>query len=193
MPKMTNTRDHKARELFAKVQRGPLAINDTTGCKRDQYNLWVSTGILPQLIELIPQLRKDPPAFQLMSSHQPAQEETQLTKDYNTMTVLELQREAKRRGLALTNLRDYKRVELTQVLRAEDRKEIETVRTRYPDARVKMSGMDFVVVTGVDGAEILLSQRRDTPQEAWEEAAEDVRRLNREERQQRWRQNEQME
>lgn len=179
MPKVTGTRDHKARDLFAKVQRGPASLNDTTGCNREQYNLWVSTWVLPQLIELIPQLRKDPPDYQLMNSKQPSQEEPQpQAKRYENMTVLELQKDAHQRGLGLTNLRDYKRRELTEVLRADDRKEIETVQDRYENARVKMDGALFVVV---DADNNRLSSRRETPQEAWGEAAEDVRRLNREE------------
>jgi hypothetical protein len=176
MPKLTGTRDHKARDLFTKVQRGPASLNDTTGCNREQYNLWVSTWVLPQLIELIPQLRKDPPDYQLMNR---TQEEPQpVAKRYDDMTVLELQKESIRRGLGLTNLRDYKRRELTEVLRDDDRKEIETVQARYENARVKMDGALFVVVDADDNR---LSSRRETPQEAWGEAAEDVRRLNREE------------
>jgi hypothetical protein len=179
MPKVTGTRDHKARDLFAKVQRGPASLNDTTGCNRADYNLWVSTWVLPQLIELIPQLRKDPPLFHHMNATQPSQKEPQpVAKRYDAMTVLELQKETIRRGLGLTNLRDYKRPELTEVLRADDRKEIETVQARYENARMKMDGPLFVIVDANDN---LLSSRRDTPQEAWEEVAEDVRRLNREE------------
>ena len=79
MPKTTNTLAHKARDLFASIQRGPASLNDTTGCHRDGYNRWVSAWILPQLIELIPQLKKDPPAIELIISGQPDQEEPQLS------------------------------------------------------------------------------------------------------------------
>jgi hypothetical protein len=70
MPK-TGTRADKARELFTKMQRGPASLHDTTGCNIAQYSLWVSTSILPQLIELIPQLKTNPPAYKQMSSTQP--------------------------------------------------------------------------------------------------------------------------
>ena len=179
MPKVTGTRDHKARDLFAKVQRGPASLNDTTGCNRADYSLWVSTHVLPQLVELIPQLRKDPPAFRLMSSVPQGQEEPQsAATDYAKMTVLELQKETIRRGLGLTDLRDQKRPALTQALQAHDREEIETLQARYADARVKMDGPLFVVVDADDN---VLTSRRDTPHEALEEAAADVRRLNQEE------------
>jgi hypothetical protein len=177
MPKVTGTRDHNARELFTRLQRGPAALRNTTGCTVEDYNLWFSTWILPQIIDLIPQLRKDPPAYQLMSSKQEAQPEP---KTYDLMTVLELQKETVRRGLGLKNLRDYKRAELTSVLQADDRSVIETVTTRYKDARIKRDGMYFVIV---EGDNHIISRRADTGPEAWEDAAEDVRRLNREEKQ----------
>jgi hypothetical protein len=183
MPKVTGTRDHNARELFTRLQRGPAALRNTTGCTVEDYNLWVSTWILPQIIDLIPQLRKDPPAYQLMSSKQDAQPEPESVKEpktYGLMTVLELQKETVRRGLGLKNLRDYKRDELTKVLQADDRSEIETVRTRYQDARIKRDGMYFVIV---EGGNRIISRRADTGPEAWQDAAEDVRRLNREEKQ----------
>jgi hypothetical protein len=110
-------------------------------------------------------------------------EETPMSSGYEDMTVKSLRIETTRRGLALTNLRNYKRDELLRVLVEDDQKERAVVLTRYPDARIKYSGMYFVVVTGLDH---VLTLRRDSAAEAWEEAAEDVRRLDRDERHQQW-------
>lgn len=178
MPKVTGTRDHNARELFTKLQRGPASIHNTAGCRAEDYNLWVSTWILPQIIDLIPQLRKDPPAFQLMNRSQdtPAALEP---PTYELMTVLELKKETITRGLGLMNLRDYKRHELTSVLYADDKKERETVQNRYPDARIERSGAEFVIVD-TDGNALTKPHKK--RQQAWQQAAEDVRSLIREER-----------
>ncbi len=82
MPKIVNTRNHKARELFEKVLRGPASLHNTTGCTREDYNLWASTWVLPQLIDLIPQLRSDPPVYRQMSGSQTAAPDT--TTDQET-------------------------------------------------------------------------------------------------------------
>ena len=178
MPKVSGTRDHNARDLFTRLQRGPASIHNTAGCKAEDYNLWVSTWILPQIIDLIPQLRKDPPAFQLMNRSQdtPAALEP---PTYDLMTVLDLKKETIARGLGLMNLRDYKRDELTRLLIADDTKERETVQNRYEGARVGRSGAEFVIVEK-DGHP--LTKPHKTSQKAWQEAAQDVRSLIQKER-----------
>ena len=173
MPKVTGTRDRNARELFNKLQRGPVSTHNTGGCSAEEYSLWVSTWILPQIIDLIPQLRKDPPTFQLMNRTQDTPAELE-PPTYELRTVLELKKETITRGLGLTNLRDYKRDELTRALYADDKRERETVQNRYEGTRIERSGAEFVIVDK-DGHALIKPQK--TPAQAWQQAAEDVRSL----------------
>lgn len=64
MPKITNTRKQRASELLARLERGPHFDSNpdgtsyTPGNAQEQYQLWVNSWIIGELIDLIPELRQ---------------------------------------------------------------------------------------------------------------------------------------
>jgi len=50
------SRQAKAYRLLKDVARGPASIGHDVEAKRN-YNLWVSTWVLPTLVDLIPELK----------------------------------------------------------------------------------------------------------------------------------------
>ncbi len=53
---MAQTKAQRARALAYKVAKGPASLDGGT-LTRAGYNLWMSTWILPEIVELIPQLK----------------------------------------------------------------------------------------------------------------------------------------
>jgi hypothetical protein len=51
---MPQTRRARAYQLLNDVARGPASLNEKD---KANYNLWVSTWILPKIVELIPELK----------------------------------------------------------------------------------------------------------------------------------------
>lgn len=67
MPKVTNTRKQRANELLARIKRGPSSIDEThefdgsattAEQRRKRYNTWFESWVRCELIDLIPELRK---------------------------------------------------------------------------------------------------------------------------------------
>lgn len=64
MPKITNTRKQRASELLARLERGPCFDGNldwssyTPSNAQEQYQLWVNSWIIGELIDLIPELRQ---------------------------------------------------------------------------------------------------------------------------------------
>ena len=70
MPKITNTRKHKARELMRLAALGPALFNTknpqetiTQEKFHSFYKLWSETWILPALKKLVPELKPKPDAL----------------------------------------------------------------------------------------------------------------------------------
>jgi len=62
MPKIHNTRLQRGKELLDLLQQGPAGIDDQPSwpefTKKD-YDLWFNTWVHDQLIDLVPELRKE--------------------------------------------------------------------------------------------------------------------------------------
>lgn len=62
MPKVTNTRKQRAKELFARLKRGPLLSTTTFGeiiltALEEHYRCWFQSWNETELLDLIPELR----------------------------------------------------------------------------------------------------------------------------------------
>jgi len=69
MPKITNTKKQRAEELFKRLKRGPQMVpliceelpkteKEMEQFFKENYNIWIETWILPEIKNLIPQLKK---------------------------------------------------------------------------------------------------------------------------------------
>ena len=65
MPRVTNTKKQRATQLLERLARGPAMrsvigpLSDTAVAEAAQasYQLWVKTWVLPEVRELVPELR----------------------------------------------------------------------------------------------------------------------------------------
>lgn len=66
MPKIKNTRRHKAAALRALLQQGPASLSGqrsngqrmTRDEMREGYNQWLAAEVMPLVNELVPELKK---------------------------------------------------------------------------------------------------------------------------------------
>lgn len=62
MPKFFDRRIDKAKELLERLERGPsfsdMAVEFTVKEAQEQFRLWCSTWIIPDVKELIPELKE---------------------------------------------------------------------------------------------------------------------------------------
>lgn len=58
MPKTSNTRKQRAKELLRQIETGPSSLRGEHGCDLESYELWMTTWIRNELIDLIPELRR---------------------------------------------------------------------------------------------------------------------------------------
>jgi hypothetical protein len=55
MPKIYDTRKHKAAELLRLAAKGPCSLSEDD---KAAYSRWANTWVIPLLLELVPELRK---------------------------------------------------------------------------------------------------------------------------------------
>jgi len=65
MPKTINTRKQRARTLLERIERGPHMAMPHEKLNQEEithhYKTWMSTWIRNELIDLVPELRRDKP------------------------------------------------------------------------------------------------------------------------------------